>query len=71
MMLVVNRVQGDLPQALQQAIEETGLPLAGLIPADPQVNELDALGLPLTSLDGDSDAGRAIDSMAQRLLAAI
>jgi CO dehydrogenase maturation factor len=71
MMLVVNRVQGDLPQALQQAIDETGLPLAGLIPSDPQVNELDALGQPLTLLEGDSDAGRAIDSMAQRLLAAI
>jgi CO dehydrogenase maturation factor len=71
MMLVINRVQGDLPEALQQAVDDSGLTLAGLIPADDQVNQLDAIGQPLIRLDGDSAAGRAIDELAGRILSTI
>ena len=53
--LLVNRVNGEeLPEPLTRAIEEHKLKLGGLLPADPAVNELDALGEPITKLPLDS-----------------
>jgi CO dehydrogenase maturation factor len=53
--LVVNRVNGEtLPEPLMAAITEHRLKLAGLIPADPAVNELDALGQPIVDLPEDA-----------------
>jgi CO dehydrogenase maturation factor len=62
--LIVNRVQGSLPAPLQGAIEDLGLPIAGKVPADPMINQLDALGKPLVGLDGDSPAWRAVRGIA-------
>lgn len=70
-MLIVNRVQGDLPAPLQAVIDELGLEVAGLIPADERVNELDALGQPLIHLDGDSPACQAVEAMADRIVQTI
>lgn len=62
--LVVNRVTGtDLPQALQAAIGEHKLKLAGLIPADPAVSELDAQGQPIVSLPADAPARQALSTI--------
>ena len=59
--LVVNRVVGDeLPKPLLDAIEGMGIELAGTIPADPNVNELDAWGRPLVELSSDSPAAVSI-----------
>jgi CO dehydrogenase maturation factor len=59
--LVVNRVVGDeLPKPLLDAIEGMGIELAGMIPADPNVNELDAWGRPLIELSSDSPAAVSI-----------
>jgi CO dehydrogenase maturation factor len=59
--LIVNRVNGDtLPESLLRAIEEHKLTLAGIIPADPAVNELDALGEPLVKLPEDAPARRSL-----------
>ena len=59
--LVVNRVVGDeLPKPLLDAIEGMGIELAGTIPADPNVNELDAWGRPLIELSSDSPAAVSI-----------
>lgn len=59
--LIVNRVNGDtLPEPLMKAIEEHNLKLAGLIPADPTVNELDALGEPIVRLPEDAPIRRAL-----------
>jgi CO dehydrogenase maturation factor len=59
--LVVNRVVGDeLPKPLLDAIEGMGIELAGMIPADPNVNELDAWGRPLIELSADSPAAVSI-----------
>jgi CO dehydrogenase maturation factor len=70
-LLVINRVEGDLPPELRQAVEQSGLELAGLIPADAAVNSLDARGEALVKLDGDSPAGQAIDDLAQRIVTLI
>jgi len=67
-MLIVNRVEGELTPEQQAAIEATRLELAALIPADARVNQLDAQGLPLLHLDGDSPAGQAVDALTDRLV---
>jgi CO dehydrogenase maturation factor len=62
--LVVNRVNGDrLADPLLKAIEERRLRLAGLIPADPAVNELDALGEPIVKLPADAPCRRSLEAI--------
>jgi CO dehydrogenase maturation factor len=66
--LVVNRVTGDtLPDPLLQAIQEQNLNLAGLIPADPAVNELDALGEPIVKLPLDAPSRRSLEAILASL----
>ncbi len=67
-LLVVNRLAGPPPAPLQAAIDGLGLEVGAMIPADGQVNELDALGRPLIGLDGDSPALQAVDAMIARIL---
>jgi CO dehydrogenase maturation factor len=62
--LVVNRVNaGSLPEPLMKAIEAHKLELAGLIPADPAVNELDALGEPIVNLPEDAPVRRSLEAI--------
>ena len=62
--LVVNRVNGEtLPEPLMKAIEDHNLKLGGLIPADPAVNELDALGEPIVKLPEDAPARRSLEAL--------
>ncbi len=66
--LIVNRVNGDaLPEPLMEAIEEYKLKLAGLIPADPAVNELDALGEPIVRLPEDAPIRRSLAAILASL----
>jgi CO dehydrogenase maturation factor len=62
--LIVNRVNGDqLPEPLMDAIKEQKLNLAGIIPADPAVNELDALGEPIVKLPADAASRRSLEAI--------
>jgi CO dehydrogenase maturation factor len=60
--LVINRVRGELP-----AEEESGLPLLGTVPYDPEVEELSAQGRPLVGLPPDSPASRAVQGLLGKL----
>ena len=60
--LVINRVRGELPQ-----VEESGLPLLGTVPYDPQVEELSARGWPLAGLPPESPASRAVQGLLGKL----
>ena len=51
---------------LMDAIEEMGIELAGMIPADSSVNELDAWGRPLVELSHDSPAASSIWQIAEK-----
>ncbi|GAG31908.1 unnamed protein product, partial [marine sediment metagenome] len=62
------RLQGELPQPLQEAIDDLDLEIAAMIPADEIVNQLDALGQPLVQMDGDSPAFQAVENMTDRIL---
>ncbi len=62
--LIVNRVNGDrLPESLMKAIEDHKLKLAGLLPADPAVNELDAQGQPIVSLPANAPVRRSLEAI--------
>jgi CO dehydrogenase maturation factor len=66
--LIVNRVEGELPPALRQTLDGLNAELAGVIPADPRVGEFDAMGRPLVELGSDSPAAQAIEALAEKLL---
>jgi CO dehydrogenase maturation factor len=66
--LVVNRVYGEtLPEPLMKIVKEHNLKLAGIIPADPAVNELDALGEPLVKLPEDAPSRRSLEAILASL----
>jgi len=66
--LIVNRVTGPLSPMLRSVIDELGIELAGMIPADESVGELDAQGQALVSLNGDSPAAEAVSGLTTRIL---
>lgn len=62
--LVVNRVLGGaLPEALAALVAEKGLRLAGLVPADPLVADLDARGEAITRLPLDAPSRVAVEGI--------
>jgi CO dehydrogenase maturation factor len=65
--LILNRLLGDIPGPLQQAIDELGVEDTFIIPADSRVNELDAIGQPLIHLNGDSPALKAVESLTDKI----
>jgi CO dehydrogenase maturation factor len=66
--LILNRVVGELPQPLQEAIDNMDVELGAVVPADPKINELDALGQPLINLNGEAPAQREISKLTDKLL---
>jgi len=67
MYLVINRLTGDVPAPLQQAVDELGIELAGIIPYDPNLVAFDAVGRPLVELSRDSDVYQAVSRIAQKI----
>ena len=66
--LIINRVQGQLTPALQTAVDKVGIPLAGIIPSDPQVTQMDADGQALVELPDNAIIFQAISAIAQATL---
>lgn len=62
-LLVVNRVQGELPPRIKEEIDALGLQIAAVIPADESINRLDAEGEPLVDLRADSPVHPAIETV--------
>ncbi len=69
--LILNRVPGEIPDPLQEAMDDLEVEDLFLIPADPGVNELDALGKPLIQLNGDSPASKAVAAITEKILISI
>ena len=65
--LAVNRVDGDLPPRVEEAIDKHGLRLLATIPSDDDVRKLDAEGRPLVELPADSPVVRAVSRLAEEL----
>jgi len=66
--LVVNRLPGEMPTPLAQAIEKTGLTLIGTVPNDPAMAEFELSGRPLIELPAETAVYKAIREIAQQVL---
>jgi CO dehydrogenase maturation factor len=72
--LLINRVPVDeagelqLVPGLAAKVQELGLPLLGLLPQDPIVSELDAMGKPLIGLPDDSSLRQQLVSLISQVL---
>jgi CO dehydrogenase maturation factor len=66
--LVVNRVSGELPATLREAIADLGIPLIGTMPNDPQIADYDMVGRPLVELGNDSAVYRAVTGILEKVL---
>ena len=66
--LVVNRVIGDLPDALLDKAGQMGPALLATLPYDPLLVDFDAQGRPLVELPDDAPMSRAVADMARRLV---
>ena len=67
--LIVNRLRGEMPAPLVQAIEETGLELLNTVPDDPEMAEFEFAGRPLVELPAETAVYQAVRATAQKILA--
>jgi CO dehydrogenase maturation factor len=67
--LILNRLVGEMPAPLQAQIDQMSLPLAGVIPADSELQEFEFSGRPLVALGDQSPVYHAVAAILQRVLA--
>lgn len=68
--LVVNRLRGEMPAVLAQALEQTGLELLGMVPEDPAMAEFEFAGRPLVELPAETPVYRAVKEIAGHIVEA-
>lgn len=66
--LIVNRLNGAMPEPLRQRIARLDIPLLGTVPADTELAEFEFSGRPLVELGDDSPVYLAVAAMMDRLL---
>lgn len=66
--LILNRLNGQIPAALQARIDEIDIPLLGIIPADSELVEFEFSGRPLVELGDDSPVYQAVAEMMTKIL---
>ena len=66
--LILNRLNGEMPPALQARINEMDIPLLGVVPADGKLVEFEFSGRPLVELGDDSPVYKAIAGMMDQIL---
>jgi CO dehydrogenase maturation factor len=66
--LVINRMNGTIPSALQTRIDLLDIPLLGVIPPDNQLTEFEFEGRPLVELGEDSPVYKAVAEMMGGIL---
>ena len=67
--LVINKVEGLLPDVLHERAAALGIPLLGVLPRDPMVAEYDMLGRPFVHLGESSLIYPALRRLLQGVLA--
>lgn len=67
-LLVVNRVRGELPAPLAEAIERSGLELIGTLPDDITLATFELDGRPLMELPAEAPVYLAVKELARRVL---
>ncbi len=66
--LVINRLRGEMPAPLAQAVEEKGLELLGTAPEDLDMAEFEFTGRPLMELPAETPVYQAVRELAQKIL---
>jgi len=66
--LILNRLNGEMPAALQERIDEMDIPLLGVIPADEDLIEFEFSGRPLVELGDESQVFQAVAAMMSKIL---
>lgn len=66
--LILNRLPGAIPPALQERIDEMGIPFLGTIPADDTLTNFEFSGKPLIELSLDSPVYQAVSEMLEKTL---
>lgn len=64
--LVVNRINGELPQPLMDKAAEIDVPLIGTLPNDSNIAEFDLVGRPLVELDEGTPIYRAVKEIMSK-----
>lgn len=66
--LILNRLNGDIPEALQEHIDRLDIPLLGVIPASNEIASLEFSGRPLIEVGDQSPVYQAVESMLRQIL---
>jgi CO dehydrogenase maturation factor len=67
--LIVNRVpDGEMPPALQEAVDKLDVPLLGVIPETRDVTEFEFSGRPLVEIKDESPVYQTVATMLERIL---
>ena len=66
--LIVNRLTGEMPPALEKAIQQLPIPLLGVVPSDSDLMDFEFSGRPLVELGDDSPVFRSVAEMTEQIL---
>jgi CO dehydrogenase maturation factor len=66
--LIINRLSGEMPDALQERIDALDIPLLGVVPADDDIANFEFSGRPLVDLGDNSPVYRAVAMMMTEIL---
>lgn len=66
--LILNRLNGQMPDTLQARIEAMDIPLLGVIPADSELMEFEFSGRPLVDLGDESPVYQTVESLMDQIL---
>lgn len=66
--LVLNRLNGEIPGALQERIDAMGIPLLGVVPADSELTSFEFSGRPLVELGDASPVYQTVAEMVKKIL---
>jgi len=65
--LIVNRVSGELPPAMEEAIEKLNIQFLGVVPEDKELTEFEFSGRPLVELGDESPVYSTVAAMMAKL----
>jgi CO dehydrogenase maturation factor len=66
--LIINRLSGEMPAALDQTVEKLPIPLLGVVPADSELMDFEFSGRPLIELGDDSPVYRSVAKMMSQII---
>jgi len=66
--LIMNRLNGTIPDILQEKIDRLDVPLLGVVPANLELTEFDASGKPLIELGDESPVYQAVAKMLAAII---